>query len=192
MKREVLKELLGENATDEIIDAIMAANGKDVNNAKAGAEDLRSKLAEATSRLTELEDAANANLSDKEKQDKALEEALNAAERATHDLNEMCAVAEFAKAGLTEEEYKPFLASVVGSDRKQTVAAAQAITNVINLKAAAAKEAAEKAALANMGAPAAGEQTSSIPTTKAEFAKLGYAKQMELKTQNPNILSELS
>lgn len=191
LKRDELKAILGESATDEVVNAIMAAHGKDINSANATNADLQTQLAEANSKIADFEASASANMSNEEKWAKELKAANDAAAKASHDLNEMCAVAEFNRAGLTEEEYKPFLAAVVGADRDTTVAAAKAIADTVTTRAAKAKEAAEKAALENMTPPASGKSATDGVTTKKEFAALSYAQQMELKQSNPDILSQL-
>lgn len=57
MKREALKKLLGENATDEIIDAIMKLHGESVEAHKATASDLQKQLDAANAQLTEANTA---------------------------------------------------------------------------------------------------------------------------------------
>lgn len=192
MKRDELKAILGEGATDEIVNAIMAEYGKGVNAANAANTDLQSQLADANAKIAEYETAANANLSNEEKWAKELKAANEAAAKSAHDLNEMCAIAEFNKAGLTEDEYTPFLAAVVGADRDTTVNAAKAIADTITTRAAKAKEEAEKAALENMTPPAGGNPAGDgLPKTKKEFMALSYSEQLKLKADNPQILSEL-
>lgn len=191
MKRDWLRKQLGDDVSDDVIDAIMAQNGSDVNTAKLPSENLRTQVDELKARNAELEGVANANLTEQEKWTKKLEVANKAAAEATKQLNEMCAVAEFSKAGLTEEEYKPFLASVVSDSRESTVAAASAISSLINAKAAAAVADANKAAMANMQAPAGGNESDGAVSTKADFDKLSPEKKVEWVHANPGALSQL-
>ena len=62
MNRDQLKSLLGEGASKEVIDAIMRANGEDVNAAKAPIDALKAQLEEANGKISSLEDEANKNL----------------------------------------------------------------------------------------------------------------------------------
>lgn len=192
MHRDKLRELLGEAATDEVVNAIMDANGKDINAAKSGKDDLRAQLAEAQSKVDELTKASEANLSDAEKWQKAIDDANKRADKALHDLSEQSAVAVFAAAGISEDDYKAFMPSIVSNDRKATVAAAKAISDMVSAKVAAASEAAEKKSLGGMKPPAGGDPSNGTVSTKKEFMSLPYAKQVELRAQNPEILSQLS
>lgn len=192
MHRDKLRELLGEAATDDIVNAIMDANGKDINAAKSGKDDLRAQLEEAQSKVDELTKASEANLSDAEKWQKSIDEANKRADKALHDLSEQSAVAVFAAAGIGEEDYKAFMPSIVSNDRKATVAAAKAIADMVSAKVTAASEAAEKKALGGMKPPAGGDPSTGSPSTKKEFFSLPYARQVELRSQNPEILNQLS
>lgn len=192
MHRDKLRELLGEAATDEVVNAIMDANGKDINAAKSGKDDLRAQLAEAQSKVDELTKASEANLSDAEKWQKAIDDANKRADKALHDLSEQSAVAVFAAAGISEDDYKAFMPSIVSNDRKATVAAAKAISDMVSAKVAAASEAAEKKSLGGMKPPAGGDPSNGTVSTKKEFMSLPYARQVELRAQNPEILSQLS
>ncbi|SDR69505.1 hypothetical protein [Parafannyhessea umbonata] len=192
MHRDKLRELLGEAATDEVVNAIMDANGKDINAAKSGKDDLKAQLAEAQSKVDELTKASEANLSDAEKWQKAIDDANKRADKALHDLSEQSAVAVFAAAGISEDDYKAFMPSIVSNDRKATVAAAKAISDMVSAKVAAASEAAEKKSLGGMKPPAGGDASNGTVSTKKEFMSLPYAKQVELRAQNPEILSQLS
>lgn len=192
MHRDKLRELLGDAATDEVVNAIMEANGKDVNAAKAGRDDLAAQLKAAQDRVDELTKASEANLSDAEKWQRSIDEANERADKALHALSEQSAVAVFAAAGIGEDDYKAFMPSIVSNDRKATVSAAKAIADMVSAKVAAASDAAEKKALGGMKPPANGDPSTGLPSTMAEFMALPYARQVEVRSQNPGILSELS
>lgn len=190
MQRDKLKELLGEAATDELVDAIMAANGKDVNAAKSGSEALRRQLEEATSKVSELTEAANAKLTDEEKLQRELEKANAARDAAIRSLNEQSAVAVFAGAGIGEEDYKPFLGSIVTTDQATTTANAKAIAGLVTAKVTAAREQAGKDALGGMKPPAPGNPSGGA-MTKTEFDKLSFEKQLELKNTSPELFKQM-
>lgn len=185
-----MKELLGEAATDELVDAIMAANGRDVNAAKSGSEALKRQLEEANAKVGELTEAANAKLTDEEKWQKELEEANAARDAAIRSLNEQSAVAVFAGAGIGEEDYKPFLGSIVTTDQSTTTANAKAIADLVTAKVAAAKEQAGKDSLASMKPPATGDPAGTV-ATKADFMALPFEQQQALKASNPGIIGQL-
>ena len=109
---------------------------------------------------------------------------------ATRELNEMCAVAELKGAGLSEEEYAPFLGSIVGDDRDSTVAAARAICAVVSAKADAAGKAAQKAQLAGMQPPAGGNPGGSV-SSKKDFEALAPEQQRRWVRDNPGQLAQL-
>lgn len=191
MNRKALRELLGEAGTDEVIDSIMAANGADINSAKQGSEALSAKVAELTAQNKQLTDAAASSRSSEDSLQAQVEEARKQTAKVMRELSEQSALAVFAKAGLTEEECRPLLSAVVSDDRKATVSAAESIAAIVAAKVKEATEKAGKESLGSMGAPEGGDPSDGTVTTVADFLKLPYAKQLELKTQNPGILKEL-
>lgn len=190
MNRDQLRALLGDAATDEVVDAIMADHGKGVNAEAEKARGLKAKLDEANARISEFEEAKRASMSTEEQWQARLDKANRAAAKAARELNEMCAVAELKGAGLTEEEYSPFLGSIVGDDRDATVAAARAICAVVSARADAAGKAAQKAQLAGMGTPAGGTPGGSV-SSKADFEALAPEQQMQWVHDNPGQLAQL-
>jgi nanoRNase/pAp phosphatase (c-di-AMP/oligoRNAs hydrolase) len=184
MKRDMLRELLGESATPEVIDAIMRENGKDV-------EDVKSRLDKMATDYNNLKKASEQSVGETDDLKAQVEEARKEAAKAIHALSEQSAIATFAAAGISEEECKPFLASVVGPDRKTTIANAKAIADLVSSRADAAREKAKLDALGGMGQPAGGQPAGAV-TTREEFLKLPYSQQLELKEQNPDILKQLS
>ena len=191
MNRDWLKQLLGEAATDDIVNAVMQANGNDVNTAKSAKLASDAQLTEAQARITELEKAASEKLTDEEKWQQKLDAANQKAKQALHDLNEQTAATVFAAAGMTEDEYKPFIGSVIGGTREQTVTAAKAIADVVASKAKAASDAAKKEALAGMTPPAGGEDGNAI-TTKQQFRAMSDSDQIRWKSENPEAWRKLS
>jgi len=57
MKRDELKKLLGDAATDEVIDKIMSMNGADIETHKTKATELQGQLDTANQQLTEASTA---------------------------------------------------------------------------------------------------------------------------------------
>lgn len=195
MKREKLKELLGESASQEVIDAIMAANGKDIESAnskaKSSSDALHARISELEAQNEELSKANDSKMTEQEKWQAQIDKANKAAADAIHELNTQSAISVFAKAGLSEDEYTPLLGTVVNGDRKKTVKAAEAIASIIGSKVEAAVEQSKKTELGGMKGPEGGEQHGAV-TTKKDFLALPYKEQVELKEQNPDILKQLS
>ena len=191
MNRDWLKQLLGDAATDEVINSVMQANGNDVNAAKSAKLASDAQLGEANARIAELEKAASEKLPDEEKWQQKLDAANQKAKQALHDLNEQTAATVFAAAGMTEDEYKPFIGSVIGGTREQTVTAAKAIADVVSAKAKAASDAAKKEALAGMPAPAGGDEGGAV-TTKAQFRAMSDSEQVRWKSENPEAWKNLA
>ena len=190
MKRDELRKLLGEDAAEDVIDKIMAANGKDVNAARANEDSLKAQLDAATSKAKEFEDAVNANLTDTQKMQKQIDEANKAAAEARQQLNQMTAVAVFAGAGMTEEDYAPFLGSITGGTREEAEAAAKGIAAVIAKQVSAARDEQQKKSLGSMKNPAGGNAAGSV-TTRKEFNSLTQEQQLQFVRDNPGILSTL-
>lgn len=192
MNRDQLKSLLGEGASKEVIDAIMRANGEDVNAGKAAIETLKAQLEEANGKISSLEDEANKNLTADEQWQKQLDAANATAKQALRDLNEATAAAVFAGAGMSEDEYMPFIGSVIGGTRDETTAAAKAIADVVSAKAKAAADDAKKQALAGMPQPHGGDEGNGAITTKKQFRAMSDTEQIAWKQQNPDAWKNLS
>ena len=190
MNRDQLRTLLGDGADDSVIDQIMAGYGKGVNAEAEKARGLRAQLDEANSRIAEYEEASRASMTSEEQWQARLDKANKAAAKATRDLNEMCAVAELKGAGLTEEDYAPFIGSIVSDSRDATVAAARAICSVVAAKADAAGKAAQKSALAGMNPPAGGTPGGSVSSRK-DFEALSPDQQRQWVRDNPGQLAQL-
>ncbi|WP_072500594.1 hypothetical protein [Olsenella phocaeensis] len=193
MKRDRLRELLGEAATDELVDAIMAANGKDIESAKSASASLRDEVSTLREENEQLKAQSTSTMTEAERMQRAIEEANARAAKATRELSEASAAAVFAAAGISEDEYRAFLPSVVSDDRKASVAAAKAIADMVSAKVTAAADAATKDALGKMTPPAGGEPSGDgTPRTRAEFLGLPYQQQVSLKAQDPEIMSKLT
>lgn len=190
MKRDNLRKILGEEISDDVIEAIMAENGKDVNAAKESGNQLKTQLDEAKKRVAELEASASENMTEQEKWQAQLDAANAATAKAVRELNEASAVAVFAAAGIEEDEYKPFIGSIVGGTREETVASAKAIADVVSAKVKAAQADARKDAMAGMGKPGSGEPTGAL-TKKADFDALPAEDKIKMVRDNPGILSQL-
>ncbi len=192
MHRDKLRELLGDAATDDVVNAIMDANGRDINAAKSGKDDLKAQLSAAQAKVEELTKASEESLTETEKWQRSIDEANERADKALRDLSEQSAVAVFAAAGIGEDDYKAFMPSIVSGDQKATVAAAKAIAGMVSAKVDSAREEAARQALGGMEPPAGGDPTTGTVSTMDQFLSLPFDRQVELRAQNPDILSTLS
>ena len=93
---------------------------------------------------------------------------------------------------MSEDEYKPFIGSVIGGTRDETTAAAKAIADVVSAKAKAAADDAKKQALAGMPQPQGGEEGNGAITTKKQFRAMSDTEQIAWKQQNPDAWKNLS
>lgn len=191
MKRDQLRRLLGEDVSEDVIDSIMAENGRDVNSARERGEQLRGQLDEANARLAEFEEARKASMTAEEQWQARLDEANAQTAKAMRELNEASAQAVFAAAGMSEEDYAPFIGSIVGGTRKEAVDAAKAIADVVSSRAKAAGEAAVREAMGSMTTPAGGKPASGAVSSRADFEALTPEQRMQWVHDNPGRLSEL-
>lgn len=190
MNRDWLRQLLGDAATDEVVNSIMSANGEDVNGVKAQKAAADAQLADVSAKMAELQKQADEKLSDQEKWQKALDEAHKEADKANRALNEQTAATVFAAAGMTEEEYKPFIGSVSAGTRDQAATVAKAIADVVASKAKEASDAAKKEAMAGMQTPPGGDPAGAV-TTKQQFRAMSDSEQVRWKSENPDAWKNL-
>lgn len=191
MNRSKLKEILGDAATDEVVNAIMQANGNDVNAAKGKADQLKAQLEEANASIDALNKANESTKGEEAKWQQKIDAANKAAAKAMHALNEQSAVAVFAKAGISEEQYTPLLSTIVTDDQEKTVEAAQAIASMVSAKVDAAVADAKKQSLGGMKPPEGGSEPGSV-TSKKAFREMSEAEQVAWKSQNPDAWKKLS
>lgn len=192
MKREDIRKLLenaDEQSVEERLDAIMRANGSDVENAKKGVSALQSALDEAKGKLDEFEKTKQAQLSDKEKLEAALAKLGEQQRELAVKSNRVDAKSILSGLGLDEETMEAQLGLIVSEDAEATAAGAKSLAALITTQRESAKAEAEKAMLAKLGKPQGGSGEN--PVTKEQFAKMTYSEKLKLKTESPDLFKTL-
>ncbi len=190
MSRAQVKEILGENATEDIVDRLLGLHTNDIGSFKSKISELNAQLEVFAEQESELQALKNEKMSDQERLDATIREA----EAAKRDyLSKMARVEAreiFVSAGLSEDEYTPLLDSVVTEDSELTKAKSQAIVDVMSSRLAATEKSLREQLLKNTPAPPDGEQGSEVRTI-TDFLNLPYEQQLEMKEKNPEILDTL-
>ena len=184
MKREDIRKLLenaDEQSVEERLDAIMRANGSDVENAKKGVSALQSALDEAKGKLDEFE---------KSKQEAALAKLGEQQRELAVKSNRVDAKSILSGLGLDEETMEAQLGLIVSEDAEATAAGAKSLAALITAQRESAKAEAEKAMLAKLGKPQGGSGEN--PVTKEQFAKMTYSEKLKLKTESPDLFKTLN
>jgi len=206
MKREDLIEVLPD-ADKEAIDTLFKMFGKELNPLKASekeatkkADDFAEQLEAANAKIASL----NATLDDANKKIEAgmtAEELLakqkeDAAERELEFIrksNALDAKSLFVEAGcFTDDEIAALVEQVVCEDLETTTNKAKAIIDVVNRRSETVKQEVTDDLLKGNPKPGGSGGGSPKPMSKSDFLKLPYKDQLQLKAENPNIMSELS
>lgn len=143
MTKEQIKEQFPE-ATDEQISALLAINGTDVTEASKNNVDPKvlKQLREDSEAYKKLQEA---DLTDAEKIQKALDDAATSKKDYEKKLNKLDAEKILVAAGLTEEDYKGLIDGIVSDDAESTKTMATNLANLIkNQKDSAIKKTREE------------------------------------------------
>ena len=192
MKREDVRKVLGEDATDEQVQAMMDLYQADINP-------LKEELKEAKSKATDLE-GSNADLAAQlqAKADEAAQAAMTAeeqlaaaqakAEQMQRDLaiktNTLDAKAKFVDAGFSEEDYSEVLSKIVSDDAKATSALADSVIALVNARSESAVSAAKTELLGNTPEPQGASATSGA-MTQEQFDNLSYSERVAMFESAP-------
>lgn len=203
MKREELRELLPD-VSEEQLDAVFKAYGKELNPAKAATKAAEEKVADLTSQLEKVQaDKATLTASLEEAQKKVeagmtaeelLAKSQKEAKDREHDFllksNAVDAKSLFVEAGcFQDEEIASLVDQVVCEDVDMTLKKAQAIIDVVKRHGSDVEKNVKDEIL--KGNPKSKGSEGSAVMTKKEFMALPYKEQLQLKADNPNIISEL-
>lgn len=208
MKREDVVKIF-PGATDEQIDNILNQFGSELNPLKKELKETISSRDEAQEKLTKAEADNQAyksqvdDLSAKVQAGMTAEELLEqqraqAAEKEREfqlKSNGVDAKALFVAAGCFEDgEIESLVEQVVGEDLDTTLAKANAIIEVVQRHGKSVEENTKNELL--KGNPklqgGGGESDPTAPKTMKEFLALPYKTQLQLKADNPEIMSKLT
>lgn len=194
---EVLKQLMGdnykENLTGEEISAFfensVAKSGKYVPLDKY--TEIEKKAKSVVSLQKELDAYKNAQLTEQEKLQNALEAMQNSNKDLQRRLCKKSVEKVLTEGGLTEEDYKDIIDSLVLEDEDKSTMLAQNLVKATNARIEAEVKAkmAEALAKAGDGKP---EGAASSEITKEQFAEMTYTQQIKLAETNPELYRTLS
>lgn len=194
---EVLKELMGdnykENLTGEEISAFfensVAKSGKYVPLDKY--TEIEKKAKSVANLQKELDAYKNAQLTEQEKLQNALEAMQNSNKDLQRKLCKKSVEQVLTEGGLVEADYKDIIDSLVLEDEDKSTMLAQNLVKATNARIDAEVKAkmAEALAKAGDGKPQ-GADGSEI--TKEQFANMTYTQQIKLAETNPELYRTLS
>ena len=129
MTREDIKKQFPD-ATEEQINAILDINGTDIKNLKEKIPK-KAEYEELIRKAGEYDKFAEANLTDAEKVQKAIEDANATKADYAKKLNKLDAEKILVAAGLTEEDYKDLIDGIVSDDNEATKTLASNLAGLI-------------------------------------------------------------
>lgn len=177
---------------EDAIDGVLKAHSQSVSADKGSITRMQAQIDAYAAKEAEWEAQRQAGMSEQER----LQAALDAAAKAQSDYARKSARLDaeqvFVKAGIGSDQYGSILDSIVTEDSEASVANAQAIAAIVAAQSKAASEAAVREALGSTPQPQGGSDPQPKRMTKAEFIALPYERQLSIKQENPNILSELA
>lgn len=208
MKREDVVKIFS-GATDEQIDNILNQFGSELNPLKKELKETTASRDEAQEKLTKAEadnkaykdqvDDLSAKVQAGMTAEELLEQQRAQAEEKEREFqlksNGVDAKALFVAAGCFEdEEIAALVEQVVGEDLDATIAKANVIIEVVQRHGKSVEENTKNELL--KGNPklqgAGGESDPTAPKTMKEFLALPYKTQLQLKADNPEIMSQLT
>lgn len=187
MKREELAKL---GLTDEQIDAVMAANGRDITAAKKAAEADAEKLRELEEKARLYDEAEEAKKTAEQKLEDALKKAEQLKAENQKILNRTKAAVIFAQAGISEAEYAPILDGIVTTDEQATLALVENMVTLIKAKTEATEKAVKEELLKSTPTPPTGGSGGDTTITKEQFDAMGYSERLKLFNEQPELYKQ--
>lgn len=187
MKREELAKL---GLTDEQIDAVMAANGRDITAAKKAAEADAEKLRELEEKARLYDEAEEAKKTAEQKLEDALKKAEQLKAENQKILNRTKAAVVFAQAGISEAEYAPILDGIVTTDEQATLALVENMVTLIKAKTEATEKAVKEELLKSTPTPPTGGSGGDTTITKEQFDAMGYSERLKLFNEQPELYKQ--
>lgn len=164
MKREELKQILGDDVSDDTIKKIMDLQGSEATKAKTSYDDLKQKYDELSDKLKNAEEQAEKDKMAKLSDDERLQKMIADAEKVKKQAEETIAKNKaefvkfkvknkFAESGLKEEDYKDFIDNMKFDDEDVAINSANALVTMLNNKIDATKKQVEEEKMKNMPTP---------------------------------------
>jgi hypothetical protein len=184
MKREELKQILGDDVSDDVIKKIMDLQGNEATKAKNNYDDLKQKYDEVSDKLKEAEDKAEKDKMAKLSDDDRLKKMMADAEKVKKQAEEALAKNKaefvkfkvknkFAESGLKEDDYKDFIDNMKFDDEDVAMSSANALVTMLNNKIDATKQQVKEEQMKNMPTPttSTGGTTGGTETTQQPFTR---------------------
>lgn len=180
MTRDDIKNQFPD-ATDEQITAILDIYGTDINNAKKNNVDPKElkRLQGIEAEYTKLKEA---DLTDAEKIQKALNEAEDTKLEYEKKFNQLEAERILVSSGLTEDDYKDLMEGIVSSDIERTRLMANSLASVISRQKETAMQKAKEELMD--GTPIPNNNSGSGKEEESEAEKAAKAIADSQKTSN--------
>lgn len=189
MKRDEIKALI-PGITDEQLNALMDANGADVNAARSTAQAQAAGLQEQLSRLQGELTAANAKAQESMSQEERLQAMMAEAEKAQREFavksNRLDAMGILQGSGISAEQAEPLLEFVVSNDAERTSKASTAVAALLKAQRESAVEQAKAELLRDNPKPSGNPGAEGL--TKEAFDKMTYGEQAKALAENPSLV----
>ena len=169
MTREQIKEQFPD-ATEAQITAILNINGTDITAAKKNNVDPK-ELKRLQGIETEYKKLQDADLTDAEKIQNALNDAAESKTKYEKELNKLDAEKILVAAGLTEEDYKDLIDGIVSDDAETTKAMATNLSTLIKNQKDSAVQKAKEELMDNTPTPGGGNGGGSGEDEKTDDVK---------------------
>lgn len=169
MTREDIKNLFPD-ATEEQITAILNINGDDV---KAWKDKVPKKadFEELTRKAAEYDKLQEADLTDAEKIQKALQDAESAKTDYAKKSNRLDAEKILVAAGLTEEDYKDLIDGIISDDADKTKSMATGLATMVTKQKEAAIQKTKEELMDGTPAPSGGSGGAEEKSEDVKFAE---------------------
>jgi len=193
---EVLKELMGDSFKEDLtaeeistfFENSVAKSGKYVPLDKYTSLEKKAKTIESLQK--ELDTYKSAQLTEQEKLQQALETMQNSNKDLQKRLCKKSVEKVLTEGGLTEEDYKDIIDSLVLEDEDKSTQLAQNLVKTFNARIEAEVKAKMAEKLAGAGKKPQGAEGTEI--TKEQFNKMTYTQQIKLAETNPELYKNLS
>ena len=193
---EVLKELMGDSFKEDLtaeeistfFENSVAKSGKYVPLDKYTSLEKKAKTIESLQK--ELDTYKSAQLTEQEKLQQALETMQNSNKDLQKRLCKKSVEKVLTEGGLTEEDYKDIIDSLVLEDEDKSTQLAQNLVKTFNARIEAEVKAKMAEKLAGAGKKPQGAE--GVEITKEQFNKMTYTQQIKLAETNPELYKSLS
>ena len=194
MNREDVKKLLGENATDEQVSAVLDKFHSEQKELKEKVTNLESDVTKLTNTNSELEKYKTKHL-ESEKANMTKEQLLEAREKELAEKtkktellhNSIKAKSILVGAGVDEARADELVASIVKEDENATIASANLLAQQFkSIEENTAKKTKEALLTADVKPNPSNKTTDSKPMTREEFMKLSQGEKNKFIQEHPD------